>query len=195
MLVSGREAIRILKPVVSGDKQAQRVLRSGLAGAAIATPAGPMYDEQLVRALVGRPFVDVSRLVTVCPHGLYISRIARTVEVDASAPWPDLVDALALVPAIPTLSMALLEVQMTAWDGLPWVATLCGWVVLGGEAQGIRGQGTTRQRITRQGIQGDEAPGRRSFDLRPPGDWFGAFEGRRLPTSRGGRPWYLWTPV
>jgi len=190
MLVSGREAIRILKPVVSGDKQAQRVLRSGLAGAALPTSAGPMYDEQLVRALVGRPFVDVSRLVTVCPHGLYISRIARTVEVDVSAPWPDLVAALALVPEIPTLTMALVGVQMTAWDGLPWVATLCGWVVLGAEAQGIRGQG-----IKRQGIQGEEAPGRRSFDLRPPGDWFGAFEGRRLPTSRGGRPWYLWTPV
>lgn len=185
MLVAGREASRILKPVVSGDAQARRVLRSGLAGAPIATSSGPMYDDQLVRALVDRPFVDVSRLVTLCPHGLYISRIARTTEVDVSATWPDLVDALALVPAIPTLTTALLEVQMTAWDGLPWVATLCGRVVLGAEAHGFK----------EHGLQEQGASGRRSFDLRIPGDWFRAFEGRRLPTSRGGRPWYLWSPV
>ena len=139
MVVSGREAVRILASVVTGDAQARVLLRSGLAGRAIATPRGPMYDADAVRALTGWPTVDRSRLTDICPHGLYVARLQ-----------------------------------------LPWVATLCGFVVFGAELVGF-------------GEQVEPIP-RTFFVLRPPGAWFDAIEGRRLPTRPGGRPWYLWTP-
>lgn len=181
MLVAGREAIRILRPIVKGDAQAKLVLRSGLAGERTATPRGPMYDDQRVRSLMRRPIVDITVLPELCPHGLYIARVPRTAELDVNAPWPDLAAALGVRPPMPSLTSALLSVQMRAWnEGLPWVATVCGWVVLGAQARGFRP------------VPG--VAGRTCFDLAPPEGWFRAFQGGRLPTTRGGRSWYLWTP-
>jgi hypothetical protein len=137
-----------------------------------------MYDESDVRRLAGRPFVDVSRLERPCPHGLYIARLARTVEVDVSVAWPDLAARLGTRPPMPAWTAALLAVRMSAWGTLPWIATLCGWVVFGADARGFRED-------DEHGV---------SFDLDPPGVWFRALDRRRLPTSPGGRPWYLWTP-
>jgi hypothetical protein len=102
-------------------------------------------------------------------------------EVDVSAGWPDLAARLAPRPRMPDWTAALLGVRMSAWGALPWIATLCGWVVFGADARGFRADGEHGERPA-------------SFDLRPPGSWFGALEERRLPTSPGGRPWYLWTP-
>lgn len=64
---------------------------------------------------------------------------------------------------------------------LPWVATICGFVLVGADLTGFRedpsgmGHGT-------------------SFVLESPGEWFAAFDGRRLPTTVGGHSWLLWTP-
>jgi len=32
------------------------------------------------------------------------------------------------------------------------------------------------------------------FVLESPGEWFAAFDGRRLPSTVGGHSWLLWTP-
>jgi hypothetical protein len=178
MLVSGRKAITILSPAVSGRAQATQVLRSGLAGPPTPTPRGPMYDERHVTALLRRPVVEESSLRELCPHGLYVARMPRTCEIPVGAGWAELATALGRRPRMPALSVAVVAVRMTAWGGLPWIATVCGWVVLSAEACGFR-----------VGSDGDQ-----SFELRPPGSWAVAFDGHRLPTPRGGRPWYLWTP-
>lgn len=178
MLVSGREAIRILASVVSGDAQARQVLRSGLAGLPTATPRGPMYDAEQVTALVARPVVAVDDLPELCPAGLYIARIPRSTEVDAGADWRTRAAALGERPAMTPMKTALLGVGIALSGGLPWVATLSGWVVLTANATGLRG----------------EVDGRHRFTLGAPGAWAEAFDGHRLPTPRGGRPWYLWTP-
>jgi len=178
MWVSGREARRILAPVVSGDAQAKAVLKAGLAGAPLATGRGPLYDEHRVRALAGRAVMDESALATVCPLGLYVARLARSVQVDATQPWEVLTRSLGSVPRMPGLTAALLGVRITLSGQLPWVATLCGFVVTGGEIIGRR-----------------EVPGEPSaFVLQRPGTWFAVLEKRRVPTTVGGRPWHLWIP-
>ena len=84
------------------------------------------------------------------------------------------------MPAMPGLTAATLGVRVDVWLQVPWVATVSGFVVFGAELVGF-------------GEQTEPIP-RTFFVLRPPGAWFGAIEGRRLPTRPGGRPWYLWTP-
>jgi hypothetical protein len=179
MLISGREASRILAPVVSGDAQARCVLRSGLSGSGVETRSGRLYDEQRVFALAARPLVEETDLLTACPDGLYIARLPRSASVDATQPWEALTRELGWMPAMPGLTAALLGVRVKVCARLPWVATLCGFVVAGAEIVGFR-----------------EVPGAgTAFVLEPPlGDWFSLLESRRLPTTVGGRPWHLWTP-
>jgi hypothetical protein len=179
MWVSGREARRILAPAVSGDAQATAVLQAGLAGAPLTTGRGPLYDERLVRALAGKAVIDEYALAAACPLGLYVARLARSVQVDATQPWADLTRSLGSVPRMPGLTSPLLGVRITlSGRRLPWVATLCGFVVTGGEILGLR-------EVPRQAM---------AFVLEPPGMWFSVLEERRLPTTVGGRPWHLWIP-
>lgn len=181
MWVSGREAMRILAPVVSGDAQAKAVLRSGLAGAQVVTDRGALYDEDRVLALARRALVDRAALATACPDGLYIARLARSVTVDAGRGWDELTGELGGMPRMPGLTAALLGVRVSVSGRLPWVTTLCGFVVVGAEISGFRDVTTDARAGT-------------AFVLERPGDWFSLLEGRRLPSTVGGRPWHLWTP-
>ena len=61
---------------------------------------------------------------------------------------------------------------------LPWVATLCGFVVHGADLTGF----DHRQ------------DGHDAFRLEPPGPWFVHLQRRWFPTGRGGRPWVVWDP-
>lgn len=181
MWVSGREAVGILTPVVAGAAQARILLRAGLAGHALEVRRR-LYDEGQVRALAERPLVEESALPVLCPHGLYIARQPRSVIVDAGSRWEDLTAALGGMPRMPGLTAALLSVRLGVAGRLPWVATICGFVLVGADLTGFcedrsgAGRGTT-------------------FDLERPGEWFAAFDARRLPTTVGGRPWHLWTPA
>jgi hypothetical protein len=76
------------------------------------------------------------------------------------------------------MTRALLGVRMSAYPNLPRVATLCGHVVLGADAV----------------LADIAADGRIAFELAPPSSGFVVLVDRVLPTSRGGRPWVVWTP-
>ena len=97
--------------------------------------------------------------------------------MDVTTDWEQLAADLAVQPPMPPLTRALLAARIAAYGPLPWVATLCGHVVLGAEAVAVT-TGTDHLRFT----------------LREPGQWFESVRDRVLPTTRGGRPWVLWTP-
>jgi hypothetical protein len=191
MWVTEREAIRLLGDAVVGRAQAEAVLRAGLAGPRHPLPGGHttavLYDEGAVLELAARPTLDLpsasatTALSQACPHGLYLARLRRATDLDVTQEWERAVAQVATMPAMPAMTAALLDAWVRAWGRLPWIATLCGFVVLGADLTG-----------TVSGTGG--VPAGRRFVLEPPGPWFAALRGRRLPTGRGGRPWVLWWP-
>lgn len=137
-----------------------------------------LYEEAAVLELVERPFVDEDGLVTACPHGLYIARLARTLPLDLSLPWERVGVQVRQFPVMPWLTSGLLAGRVGLYGRLPWIATLCGLVVHGAELVGFD----------------DGSDGRVEFRLEPPGPWFEQVERRWFPTGRGGRPWKVWDP-
>jgi hypothetical protein len=192
--ISARKAAGILAPVVSGEAQARALLGAGLAGPPLASSSVTLYDEAAVRALAARPTLDLAsaagsaQTASLCPHGLYVARLRRAQRWDLSVGWSEAVQSVAGVPELPPVTAGLLLARIRAWGRLPWVATLCGFVVLGGEITGTRpdpGPGPQQQ--------GDDE-GARTFVIEPPGSWFAALAEARMPTGPGGRPWVVWLP-
>jgi hypothetical protein len=177
MWVSAREAVRILTPVVSGDAQAKLLLRSGLAGPAFETGRGPLYDDERVVALAGRPMVDEAQLAAVCPHGLYVARLPRGATLDIRSPWSEVARQVRTAarrqrPLTP-LAAAITSVRIRVSGSLPFVATFLGYVVHAAELVQLNEHGPV---------------------LEPPSEWARVVTGRRMHTARGGRPAYVWTP-
>lgn len=177
MLVTGREAARLLWHVVSSDEQARLLLRTGIAGEGTRTSTGVMFEESAVRALGMRPRVDPRDLVPRCPQGLYIARLPRTTPLDLTRPWEEVGQLVTATirqqRPMPALTAALVGVRIQVWGSLPLAATFLGFVVLVGDVT----------RLDRDGLHVD-----------PPGPWADVVRDRWLPTSKGGRPWFLWTP-
>jgi hypothetical protein len=73
-----------------------------------------------------------------------------------------------------TFSGALLGISISQKGPLPYVSTVCGFVVLGGEIVDVTSSGNDRHRL----------------HLAGPGPWFDAWRGCRWPTG-GGREWSL----
>jgi hypothetical protein len=178
MLVSRREAVRILRPVVRGEAQARSLLASGLAGEGVSTGLGKLYDDARVRSLLDRPLVDEDDLVRHRLPGLYVARLARDVAFRAGDPWPEIAAAVSRMPEMPPLSAALLGVQVRAFTRLPWVATVAGYIALGADLVGFE--------------RGEDGTNR--FVLQQPGAWWAFLSDRRFPTRPGGRPWHVWMP-
>lgn len=192
MLLSARESARVLSEAGIARAQARVLLAAGLAGRPVQTLAATLYDGAAVRGLAERPTVDPHTVARACPHGLYVARLrpARPIDarptdarpIDDVTGWQDLAAQLRHQPAMPSWSRALVAARIAAHGTLPWVATLCGHVVLGADA-------------TRIHAAPDGGPdGETVFELSPPGTWFDELRDRVLPTARGGRPWVLWTP-
>ena len=175
MWISGREAAAVLSATLPTREHARLVLRAGLAGEPIRSRAALLYDEAAVRALAERAPVTAAELEAF-PTGLFVARLSRDTRVDVRADWAETAAALAVQPKMPTLTAALLGVRMQVW-GLPWVATLCGYVAFCAEARGFLAA----------------EPGSMRFELHEPGEWASALEGRLLAT-RPGRPWCLLEP-
>jgi hypothetical protein len=175
MWISAREAAVLLSATLPVREHARLVLRAGLAGEPIRTRSALLYDAEAVRALAERPRVTGDELEAF-PTGLFVARLSRDTRVDVRAPWTETSDAVSIRPAMPTLTAALTGVRMQVW-GLPWVATLCGYVVFCAEARGFLAA----------------KPGSVRFDLHEPGEWAAALAGRLLAT-RPGRPWSLLEP-
>jgi len=174
VLITGRQAAALLSDSLPTREHGRLVLRAGFAGEPERTTAALLYDEAAVRALAVRPPVSSDEVAAACPQGLYVARLPRKCAVDVRAPWSETASIVAVQPAMPTLTTALLAVRVSMPGGLPWVATLCGYVVLAAQAQGLR----------------NSAEGTLVFDLVETGEWARAFTGRRLAT-RPGRPWRL----
>jgi hypothetical protein len=179
VLISGREATRILHPVTRGDAQARLLLRTGLAGGVTRTGAGSLYDEASVRALVDRPMVQDRDLLAWGLTGLYVARLPRTTGFRAAEPWIERVAAVSVVPPMSAWTLALISVRVAAWGRLPWVATASGVVAVCADLVGFASDDEQRNR----------------FVLEPPGLWRTVVEDRRWPTRPGGRPWHLWDPL
>ena len=176
-MVTGRHAADLLSGVLPTREHARLVLRAGLAGPPVRTSAALLYDEARVVALATRPRVTAEEVEELCPRGLYVARLPRAAEVDVTAPWAHRVEAVAARPLMPTMTAALIDAQIRAPGRFPWVATLCGFVLLCADARGLRERpsGTVR------------------FDLVPPDLWAIGLEGRLLAT-RPGRPWAVLEP-
>ncbi len=177
--MTGRAAARALSGVVGSEEQARILLRAGACGSTHPGGAVLLYDEQRVQAVAGRPFVEETALVSACPHGLYVSRLARTAALDLAQSWDLVASQVRQRPVMPPMTAALLAARVRLAGRLPWVATLCGFVVHGADLTGF----------------GTEPDGRDEFRLEPPGEWYEHLEQRWLPTGRGGRPWVIWDPL
>ena len=179
MLISGREAVRILLKCggMTGEAQARALLRTGAAGWGTVTDTGVYFQSEDVIALADRPWLSRSAQEDACPHGAYLARVSRSVTLDLTRPWTEVAASLAGVPTMPTMTSALLTASVTAQPsgGLPWVATLHGFVVLGADLVGLA----------------TDAEGVNTFELQPPGDWFDAWHETRIRVTRGGRPWVI----
>lgn len=177
-VVTGREAASLLEGALPVREHARLVLAAGFAGPALRTPASLLYDETTVRDLAAWPLVDGRHLAAACPHGLYVARLSRSSRLDATSPWSEVASAVAVQPPMSAMTMVLLGVRVAAYDRLPWVATLCGYVALCTDCVAVR--------------RTDD--GRSRFVLEPPGAWSEGVTGRRLPTRRG-TPGVLWHPL
>jgi hypothetical protein len=163
---------------VKGEAQARALLRTGAAGWGTVTDTGVLFDDEAVKALADRPWLSESAQEETCPDGVYLARLARSVPLDLTRPWAEVVAGLERLPSMPPLTTALLSVSVSVAGRLPWVATYHGFVVVGADLVGLR----------------TDATGTTTFRLEPPGDWFEAWRETRVRLSRGGRPWVIRQP-
>jgi hypothetical protein len=177
MVLTGRQAARLLRDVLSSDERGRLLLRTGIAGEPIPSPHGPMYERAAVEALRLRPNVDERDLACACPHGVWIARLPRSAALDLRSSWSDIAREVVAIFAdqrpMTTWSAALVAARMKAWGPLPFVATFLGYVVLTADLVGLTEPGP---------------------DLKPPSSWARLVNGRRWHTPRGGRPHHVWTP-
>jgi hypothetical protein len=177
--MSERAAADVLAGVQGlGREQARQLLLTGAAGEGVSVGRSTGYDDDLVRALALRPSVDVAFLAAACPHGVHVARIRRGRPLRCDWPWPQQAEALAIQPAMTPMTRALVvHVPIVVHGGLPWVATVSGFVVFAAIATGAH---LTEDR-------------RLHFDLEPAGDWRTAVERRWFHTGPGWH-WYSWHP-
>ena len=177
MVLTGRQAARLLRDVLSSDERARLLLRTGIAGEPIRSLHGPMYERSAVDALRLRPNVDEQDLASACPHGVWTARLPRSAALDLGSSWSDIAREVVAISAdqrpMTTWSVALVAARMKAWGPLPFVATFLGYVVLTADLVGLAGPGP---------------------ELEPPSPWARLVDGRRWHTPRGGRPHHVWTP-
>lgn len=176
VLITGREASRLLREVLPSDDQARLLLRTGIAGEPAPSPHGPAFDSSEVEALRLRPPVDEGELAASCPQGVWLARLPREAKLDVQQPWPEVARQVSACCArqrpMTALSAALAAARIEVWGWLPFIATFLGYVVLTADVTGL----------TEAGPQ-----------LRPPGLWSRTVDGCRWHTPRGGRPQYVWT--
>jgi|GEM_PF-3523302 len=175
MLISARQAADILRWGGFNVDRSRLLLRSGVAGG-VPTSSGTMYDEDRVRELAVRRFVRPAEIATACPGGILVGRLARTKSLDLTA---DAATQLAAVHGpwrVPLLWGILLDHCAKSGTPMPFVATVCGYVLVGAEVTGFE-RGT-----------GDRA----TLHLREAGPWFASLRERRWLAGRGGPALLLW---
>ena len=178
MLITERGAAEILTSVGISREQARLLLHTGVAGRGESVGRSTLYGESRVQAVAARPPVDEHHLMRMCPVGIYVARLGRDRSVDTSATWEEQARAVGAQPALPPMTAAVLGVRHRLADGrLPWVATVSGFVVFGGEATGWR----------------RAEDGSNIVDLERPGPWYRDVAERWFAFGRG-RHWCFWDP-
>ena len=179
MLISARQAAVILGWGGFNVDRSRLLLRTGVAGG-VPTSGGTMYDEDRVRELAVRKVLGPGEIATACPDGILVGRLARTRSVDVTT---DAATQLAAVNGpwrVPLLWRILLDHRAESGTPMPFVATICGYVLVGAEVIGF-----------------DRAPGDlATLRLREPGPWFESLRERRWLPGRGGPALLLrgWPP-
>ncbi len=178
MLITERAGSEILTSVGISREQARLLLHTGVAGPGERVGRSTLYDGSRVQEVAARPPVDEHRLMRMCPVGVYVARLARDRSLDSSATWDEQARAVAPQPPLPLMTAAVVGVRHRLTGGrLPWVATVSGFVVFGGEATGWRRAGD----------------GSSVVDLERPGPWYRDVAERWFAFGRG-RHWCLWDP-
>jgi hypothetical protein len=169
MLISGREAAERLSIIGMPRRQARLALGAHLAGEPLRTNAATLYDARRVDDLLARPVVDSGAVFRECPTGLFLDRrvvdVLRLEELGFAA-----IEDLRLG----AWGAAFLGLSIRGDGPMPYVATVCGFVVLGAEIVDVTSGANDRHQLR----------------LADPGPWFEAWRGRRWPTGAG-REWSL----
>ena len=137
----------------------RRILATGLAGQGIRTTSSVLYDAERVRELLTRPSLRSPALPPACERALLEQRLPPGSDPST---WDVLSNA-----GIRSLIVLLAVLRRDGF--IPLVRSSCGFVVGGGEVVGARLE-STRSIV---------------LEVRPPGTWFEAFDGCRIPSPPG----------
>jgi hypothetical protein len=182
-LISERAAAEILARRRLGREQARLLLLTGAAGQGVRVGTATCYELERVHALTESPRVDERRLARECPHGVHVARLGRSRAFSCGWTWERQVLTLAHQPAMTPMTHALaLHLPITMSGGLPWVATVSGFVVFAATATAAHQ------------VSGQRGGGATSFELAPAGEWAAMVVGRWFPTGTG-RHWCSWQPA
>ena len=183
MLVSGREAAGLLGTIGLEREAARRALLAGVAGPAQRSRGALLYDEASVKQLLVDP-VDPGALSMDCWDGMFVGRVGpRRAAQDEYRQWrgADLTAAVAeqrdgvrMYWRIAPLTYMCIQRLVERRGFVPFVATVSGFVVVGGNITGLQG-----------------GPRGVALMLAEPTGWFEPLRGGRFVTGAGG-PWAWW---
>jgi hypothetical protein len=175
MLVSARGAAEILRGVGLGREDARHLLLAGFAGPGLRTRSALLYDEERVRSLTTRPWLDDDVIDEMCPFGMFVGRVARSRPIDVTGDPSALRDAVSRGWRVHLLSQILITTRIERYGPTPFLATMCGYVAVGADVVEV---------------QADES-GSISFMLTEPGAWFEPFDQRQV-LAGAGRGCFIW---
>lgn len=184
MEITEREAARRLaeRHLISRD-QARRVLIAGLAGPARRYGRASLYQEDHVGALLDRPMCCTATLDAVRP---FIVRIGRRRSFDVTLPWERQAEVVRCHWYVPRITIVTMAARSPLGpDRQPFVATLGGFVVFGGDVTGSTFDSGQVANLRSRNIP------YRSFDLERPGAWYDDLRDTWLPLHNGAA-WTLW---
>ena len=170
MLISQREAARILTEVGPSRRLAEKVLATGLAGTPLRSTASLLYDRSRVEALAAWPTTHREEQQRVCPHGLFVARRL----VDVTQPLEVQYDTATTNWDLSPYTRVRLRARVAEHGPMPFIAATCGWVTTAAEITAVL--------VARNG--------RAVFTLDQPGAWADAFREHRVPTLPG-RSWQI----
>lgn len=172
-LISGREAAEILGALGLSREQARRVLHTGVAGPGQRLRGSLLYDAAAVCRLLERPALAAANLDEVCRREMFVARVRRA---DVLASWEERLAAVRTGWHLSPYARLRIKLRVERDGFLPFLATVCGFVVLGADL-----------------VAALRAPDDRTvLDLRQPGAWFTPLQHTRFVTGPGG-PWTLWS--
>lgn len=178
MQVSAREASEILAAAGLSRQQARRVLAAGLAGPGLKTRSATLYDEASVRDLLSRPCLGAIDLDPACREEMFVARVSPAAAAGGQ-------EAVRSGWRLSPYARLRIRVRVDRDGFMPFVATVCGFVVLGANLVDARPD-------QRPDVEANSTDERTVLDVEPPGAWFDTFRASRFVTGPGS-PWTLWS--